>query len=201
MHDVKASAEFTSQLEKKLDCLVLRCTRARREPRGISPYIRSGYFLCGLHDWTRQFSVDEQRYFEFSQLRKCRPKIGLGNLREFLDAARHEKAFEAKHAAFPQRPKFADISGNDAAPKADVHPKFSCCRCQFFAECRCGRRCGNAVERHFDQSYDSASRSSTSGRRKTFPFRAARLVDVDVGVDDSPHHNKVVSLVYEGALR
>jgi hypothetical protein len=33
------------------------------------------------------------------------------------------------------------------------------------------------------------------------PSHSVRLVDVNVCVDDSRHHDKVVGLVYDGALR
>ena len=78
-----------------------------------------------------------------------------------------------------------------AAPKTDVDEKFSCGRGDFFLKSS-GAGCGgDAVERHFNQRGDAASSGSARGRRKTFPFRAARFVDVHVGIDKSGHHDKI----------
>ena len=136
-----------------------------------------------------------------TQLRKCASEIALRNMGKFLHAARYEKALKPKHAAFPEWTKLGAISGNDAAPETDVHPKLPSRRRHFFAESCRGRRRRNAVERHLDQRGDSACRRCTRRRRKTFPLRAARLIDVNVRVHNSRHHDEVVGLVHDRASR
>src|ERR1700719_3921865 len=89
-------------------------------------------------------------------------------MRTFLDAARDEKALKPKYAAFPQWTKLGGISSNYAAPETNIHPKLSCCGCQFFAKSCRGRRCGNAVGRHLDESGDSACCRGACRCRKAF---------------------------------
>ncbi len=72
-------------------------------------------------------------------------------MREFLHAARNEKALEAEDARFPQRAQLRGIAGHYTAPESDVHPELRRSRADFFdARTRTGR-CRNAVQRHLDQ--------------------------------------------------
>ena len=199
MRAPNSRASFTS----KLDGLVLRRTRARREPRGISSWIRSGYFLCrpatigpGNSAWTSNGALSCSSTPEVQTRRSA--SVTCANSSTPLGTRKHlNPNTPLSHSgrsslAFPGTTPPQKPTSTQSFPAVAASFSRNACR---------GRRCGNAVERHFDQSGDSASRRSTSGRRKTFPFRAARLVDVNVGVDDAWHDDGVLSLVYDGAAR
>ena len=68
---------------------------------------------------------------------------------------------------------------------------FPAAAASFSPERRRGCRRGNTIQRHFDERRNSSGSGCTCRSRKTFPFRAARLVDVDVRVNESGHDNGI----------
>ena len=55
-------------------------------------------------------------------------------------------------------------------------------------------RLGRTIERHVDKRGDAARCRGTSRSLKTFPIRAARLVDVNVCVDKARHQHGVAEI-------
>jgi hypothetical protein len=57
-----------------------------------------------------------------------------------------------------------------------------------------GRRRRNRVQRHVDDGGDASRDGGLRGREEPFPLRAARLVDVHVGVDDARRDEQLVRI-------
>src|SRR6185295_4659338 len=52
----------------------------------------------------------------------------------------------------------------------------------------------DAVERHVNHRRDAAGGGRSCGRVESFPLRAARLVDMDVGVDNAWRNEKIAGV-------
>jgi hypothetical protein len=81
-----------------------------------------------------------------------------------------------------QRGQLPEVAGHGAPPEADINPA-AAGGGLLAAQRACGGRGRQAIERHVDQRGDPALGGGPGRAREAFPLGAARLVDVDVGID------------------
>ena len=86
------------------------------------------------------------------------------------------------------------VARHDAAPERDVDVTLAARRRPLRLERRRGRRRGHAVERHVDDRRDAAGRGRARRGIEPFPVGAARLVDVDVRVDDARRDDEIAGV-------
>src|SRR4051812_43900550 len=95
-----------------------------------------------------------------------------------------------------QRGQLMCVARNDAANETDMHGGVSFCRLALAVQACDARGGRNAVEGHVEQRGHTARGSGARCARKTFPVRAAWLIDVDMCVHESRHHDVVTCVDY-----
>ena len=196
MNNVNARIELAAQPQEQRNRLVFGLAGPGSQPRCIIArrICSHGVLRCCV-DGTRQFRVSEQRSAERRQFRQRRAQIGLRDMRKFRDAAGHQEALEAKYARVPQGPELGCVAGHYATPESDIDPQFVR-SCAEFLLVRRGRRSrGYAIERHLDQCGDATRSGRLCRAGKAFPLGAAGLVDMDVRIDESRHHDGFAGFV------
>ena len=98
-----------------------------------------------------------------------------------------QEALEAEHAGARERLEVGGVAGHHAAPETDVDVAAARGGAPLGLERRDRRRRRNAVERHVDERRDAAGGGGERRRLESFPVGAARIVDVDVRVDEARH--------------
>ncbi len=196
MHDMNARIELATQPQEQRNRLIFGLAGPGSQPRCIFARRTSGHGV--LHccvDGTRQFRVSEQRSAERRQFRQSRAQIGLGDMRKFGHAGGYQEALEAEYASVPQGPEFGCVARHYAAPESDIDSQFvrSCVDFLPVGDSRGSR--GYAIERHLDQRGDAPRSGRFCRARKTFPLGAAGLVDMDVRIDESRHHDGFAGFV------
>ena len=79
-------------------------------------------------------------------------------------------------------------------PESHVHPALPASRFDFRAQPFYRRRGRNGIERHIDERGHATGRGSASGCSKSFPLRAAWLVDMDVRIHQPREHGHLACL-------
>ncbi len=111
-----------------------------------------------------------------------------------------EKALEAAHARLREPGELALVARHDAAPESDIDTHCPSPRALLFQAAYRGGR-GHAVERHVDERRHAAGCGRARRGREAFPVGAARLVEVDVRVDDARQDHEVADVVEDGGCR
>ncbi len=188
MNDVRARAGLLRDAQHEIDGGVLGGARARRQVRVVATRVEAERGLLALGERLGELGVHEQRRAEARDLGHAGAELGLVYVRELGDAALGEEALEGQHAFLEEVAQAAvrtGVAGNEPAAQRDVDAGLLLERAHLGAEAfeRGGRR--HAVERHVDEGGDAA-RGRRAGRGgEALPLGAARLVDVDVRVDEA----------------
>src|SRR5688572_26081716 len=104
----------------------------------------------------------------------------------------NEEAFEADDTEIEKRPQFTRISWNYAAPETNIHVTLRLGRLQLGLEALDGRRRRNRVERHVNDCRHAAGSGSAGCSGEAFPPRPARLINMNMRVYESRHHDRLV---------
>jgi hypothetical protein len=96
-----------------------------------------------------------------------------------------EKTFEATDPGFHQRQQLIGIPRHDATVKANVDPALPLASSQLLLEAHESGGGRDGVQGHIDDGGNTAGSRGLRSRVETFPFCAARLVKMDVGVDQA----------------
>jgi hypothetical protein len=131
-----------------------------------------------------QLRVHEQRHAESLEDRHCALEIALGDVLELVDTRGHEEALEPAHAGRGERLELACVPRHHAAPELHAHRALPACGLALRRERRGGRGRGDAVERHVDERRHAARERGACRGGETLPLCSARLVHVNVGVDE-----------------
>jgi hypothetical protein len=136
--------------------------------------------------------VHDHQRVEARELLEGRPQLSPRQRWELVHARVHQEALHAEDARLVQAPQVADVAGHRAAPEAHVDVALAVRRRALDLQGGDvdGRR--QAVERHVDDRRDAPGRGGTGRRGEALPLGAARLVDVDVGVDEPGQQDLVV---------
>ena len=102
---------------------------------------------------------------------------------EVVNAAIGHEGLEAHNPALGQFVQALNVARHDAAPQAEVHQRGSLRRCQFQIESGSVNRGRVGVEGHVEEGGRASRCQCARARGKTLPFGAARLVEVQVGVN------------------
>ena len=200
VNDVDARVVLAGKPQKEADRFVFRFTRPGSEPCRILRWRVLGRSGSSSFDWAGKFGMSEEGRAKLYEFRQGYAKVRFAHMREFVNAARYQKAFESEDACFPQRPELRRISRNHTAPESNIHPQFPFGSSQFFAKAPGCRRGGNAVEGHLDQGGDAACGGRAGCCRKSFPVRSAWLIDVDVRIHQ-PRHDHGITGIKDGDAR
>ena len=113
-------------------------------------------------------------------------------VRELVHAGVQQEALEAEDALVVQRAQVGLVARDGAAPEPDIDERLVLGHLALELEVlhRGGGRDG--VQRHVDDGGHAAGRGGPGGGGEAFPFGAARLVDVDVGVHQARDEDLVV---------
>jgi hypothetical protein len=79
--------------------------------------------------------------------------------------------------------KFMRIAGDDTTKKADVYPAFALGCSDFCFQVRNGRGGWDGIQGHIHDGGDPTESSSLSAGVEALPFCAARLIEVNMSVD------------------
>lgn len=94
----------------------------------------------------------------------------------------NQETLETAHALLDEGLEVTGIAGDDAAVEADINPALVLGSLDFFFQ-RSHRGGGwDGIEGHVNHSSDAAKGSGLGAGVETLPFRAARLIQVDMGV-------------------
>src|SRR5580765_3065307 len=139
--------------------------------------------------------MDEQRYSTSGQDWQGFAKIAFVDRGEFVDPRRHQKTLEAANARLDELFEVRGVARHDAAPERDVYMTLPA-RCGSLGLERCrGRRRRHAVQRHVDDRRDATGRRRPRRGVEPLPIGAARLVDMDMGVNDARRDDEVAGVV------
>ncbi len=131
----------------------------------------------------------EQRKPQRSRHRQRLPQVRLCNVPELLYARRTQKTLEAQDTCARQRREVVRVSWHDTAPETHVYVTPAARSGALLLQAVDGGRRRNAIERHVHEGRDSPCRGSTRGVLESFPVGPARIVDVDVCVDEARKHD------------
>ena len=131
----------------------------------------------------------EQRKPQRSRHRQRPPQVRLSNVPELLYARRRQKTLEAQDTRARQRREVVRVSWHDTAPETHVYVTPAARSGALLLQALDGGRRWNAVERHVHEGRDSPGRGSTRGVFESFPVGPARIVDVDVCIDEARKHD------------
>jgi len=121
-------------------------------------------------------------------------------MREFVHAGGRQEAFETEAAGIQQRSDVPRVPRHHAAPESDIHPALASCGCALRSVTFRRGGGGDAIERHVDQRGHPADSRRARRRGEAFPFRAARLVDVYMGIDQAGQHHKFANVLVARAV-
>ena len=129
--------------------------------------------------------MDEEREAGFGDCGEGGFELLLVDHGEAVAARVDEEAFVAEDSSAREGKDVGLIVGDGSAPGGPVDEALTACGCAFGFECCNGGGFGEAVERHVDEGGVPSGGCGSCGGAEAFPFGAAGLVDVDVGVDEA----------------
>ena len=129
-------------------------------------------------------------------------QIGDGDVLEFVDTRRTQKALEPEDACARERLECIGVARHNTAPETDVDVAPISERTLLLLKAAHGGRRRDAVERHVDQRRDAARGSGARGVVGSLPVGAPRVVHMDVSVDHTRHDDQIpgVQLAHAGCL-
>ena len=114
---------------------------------------------------------------------------------ETVDAGMDQKTFEPRHACGCESFNVALIIVNNSAPSRPIDAAFAACSRTLGLQSGNSSRRRQAVQRHIHQQRVTArSRCSCRGF-EAFPFRAPRIVDVHVRIDQPGKNGRIAKVV------
>ena len=163
--------------------------------RGVRPAVQEAAVrrtVGALGDLVGVLGVHDHEGADPRDLRHRVGELGRREVGELLHAGVEQEALEAEDAGVVEGCEVGDVARDRAAPEADVDPGLvggdRPLRLQ--RRDRGGRR--DAVERHVDDRRDAPGSRGAGRAGEALPVGATRLVDVDVGVDESRQQHLVV---------
>ena len=146
----------------------------------------------------RRLRMDEQWNSTPRQDWQGFAKIPFVDRGEVVDPRWHQKTLEAANARLDELFEVRGVARHDAAPERDVDVTLPVRRGPLGLERRRRRRRRHAVQRHVDDRGYATGRGRPRRGVEALPIGAARLVDVDMGVDDARRHDEVAGVVTLG---
>ena len=107
----------------------------------------------------------------------------LGDGGELLDARLDQEALETADTGLDEGKQLVGVAGDHAAVEANIDPALVLGSSEFYLEAVKGGGGRDGVQGHVDDGGDTARGCRPRAGRETFPFCAAGLVEVNVGVD------------------
>ncbi|GAA3212995.1 hypothetical protein GCM10020256_12830 [Streptomyces thermocoprophilus] len=117
---------------------------------------------------------------------------------ELVHSGRRQEGLEAEDAGLVQRAEVLDVVGQGAAPEADVDVGLVPGRLLLDAQVVHGGGGRQGVQGHVHEGGDAAGRRGAGGGPEALPRGAARVVDVDVGVDEAGQQHVVAVVLHAG---
>jgi hypothetical protein len=187
MNDVERKAVFTAKADEEADGGQLGLVGTRAEPGGVTARVRAlgGDGVSGAVKRLGELGVDEQGQTGAGEVGQCGAELRFVDTSEAVQAGLSEKALEAASSGSGQRGQMQGIVGGDASPGSPVDAALALGRPALGIESGDGGGGGQAVERHVDEGGETPGGGGAGGGRKALPFRAAGLVDVEVGIDEA----------------
>src|SRR5437016_3491573 len=135
----------------------------------------------GMHTDER---VEPRRHLESDR------EQAVGHAMKVLDAAFTHECLEPHDAAPGERRQLREVLGNHPAPEAKVDECLLGRDGDLRIEGRDGRGRWMGVERHLEDRGNAAARRTARPRLPSLPLGAARLVEVDVRINDAGEHDE-----------
>ena len=197
VHDVNGRLELFSQADEQGNGFDFGVVGTRCEERGVLAPVRIGSVeSCrGTVDGTGKFGVRQQRQAAAAQTGERRAQVSFVDPRKTIDAGVDQEAFESRHAGRGQGSQRVDVAAHYAAPGGPVHPGLAARGLALAFQGRHIDDLRRAVERHVDKRGHSAGGGGACCRRKAFPVRAARLVDMHMRVHQSGQQYIIAEVV------
>ena len=114
--------------------------------------------------------------------------------RELRQARVAHEGFEADDSAIGQLRHFADVSGNQPTPQAEIGDRRRFERCALAVKLARIYGAGGRVERHVEEHRSAACGQSTAAGGGTLPLGAPGFVEMQMDVDHCGEHMQSASI-------
>ena len=115
----------------------------------------------------------------------------VGHALKVVDAAVTHERFEADDAPLVEDLEVVEVVGNEAAPQAEIDEGFLRRDRELLIKGCGSRRRGMGVEGHLEHGRHAPGGRTARTGLPTFPIVTARLIEVDVRVDDTRKHHQI----------
>ena len=149
----------------------------------------------------RVLGVHDEESAEPGDLGHRGGELVLVQLGELVHAGGREEALEAVDACVVQRLEVLHVVGQGPAPEADVDVRLAAGDVLLGAQVVHRRRGRQGVEGHVDEGGDAAGGRGAGGGPEALPLGAARVVHVDVRVDQAGQQGVVAEVLDAGTGR
>jgi hypothetical protein len=111
-----------------------------------------------------------------------------------------QESLESSNSSLDEREQLIGVARNDTTVKTNINPALALACSKFLLEAMKGSGGRNGIERHVNDSGDTAAGSSTGTSPKTLPLCSTRLVQVNMSVDQTRNEKlgTVVDIVCAG---
>lgn len=113
---------------------------------------------------------------------------------EAVDAGMNEKTFEAGDTRGCEGFEGGRIVGDNSAPSHPIDTTAAARRCTLLLESGDGGRGGETIQRHVDKERVAPCSRGARGCLKAFPVGAARIVDMDMRIDEAWENGGVAEI-------
>ena len=186
---------FTAQRQHHPDGIQFRLVWARLQVSRVAAPIGVGQCVRRPLDGAGKFRVYEKRQTGPSNVGQSPSQLLLGDHGETIDPRMDQKALESTHARGGERFDIALIVVNHAAPRRPVDAASALRRRALGLKRSDGSCCRKTIQRHIDQQRESACRRGPGCCFETLPLGPPRIVDMNVGIDQSREDGGVAEII------
>src|SRR6266496_4173003 len=119
-------------------------------------------------------------------------QVCLSYMRELSYTGGHKETFETDHAGVVQRGQFTCVPWHNTTPESAVDVAIDMCRFQLRCESLQRSRRRDGIERHINERGYATRSSRERCCSESFPVSAPGLIDMNMGIYQAGHNNRLV---------